>query len=277
MRGFGSGETPLRKERAFPLPKETRTARALPTFNIFCYNACMPQPRLFSIIDKAVHDYRMIEPNDKILVGASGGKDSTALVEYFANRTKRSGGPAFTFTAVHVETDFEACTMSPRLRSQMEAWGVTAVNLFVNVEGRLKQGRKMNCYWCSTQRRTELIRFALERGYTKLALGHHLDDIIETFLMNMLNKGELSTMPPRFAYQKYPLTIIRPLCYSDVDTIQAHARERGYISTTCTCAYQDNSGRKDARERLKALTNGERRAKEKIFNALRNINTEYLP
>jgi len=236
----------------------------------------MPQPKLFSVIDKAVYDYNMIEDGDKILLGASGGKDSTALVEYFSNRVKRPDAN-FSFTAIHVETDFEACTINPCLRNLFSEWNVELKNIFVNVEGRLKEGKKMNCYWCSTQRRTELLHYALEHGYTKLVLGHHMDDILETFLMNMLNKAEISTMPPRFQYKKYPLTIIRPLCYADVEMIKEHAKKAGYICTTCTCSYQDNSGRKEARSRLEALTDGDRKAKEKMFDALRNINSEYLP
>ena len=236
----------------------------------------MGQPKLFSIIDKAIYDYKMIEPGDKILIGASGGKDSTALVEYFANRAKRKDAD-FSFTAIHIETDFEACTMSPRLREQMREWNVETLNYFVDVENRVKEGFKMSCYWCSQQRRNELVHFAVKNGYNKIALGHHLDDILETLLMNMLRKGELSTMPPRLNYTKYPLSIIRPLCYADVNAIKEHAALSGYISTTCTCTYQDNSGRKDARARLEALTHGDRRAKEHMFDALRNINKEYLP
>lgn len=236
----------------------------------------MSQPKLFSLIDKAVYDYKLIEKGDRILIGASGGKDSTALVEYFANRLKRKTDD-FSFTAIHIETDFEGCTMSPRLREQFKTWNVDAVNYFVDVQNRIKEGHKMNCYWCSTQRRNELISYALKNGYNKIALGHHLDDILETLLMNMLFKAKLFTMPPRLDYKKYPLTIIRPLCYADVETIKEHASNAGYISTTCTCMYQDNSGRKDARARLQALTNGDRRLKEKLFESLRNINTEYLP
>ena len=236
----------------------------------------MSQPKLFSLIDKAVYDYKLIEKGDRILIGASGGKDSTALVEYFANRVKRKDED-FSFSAIHIETDFEGCTMSPRLREQFKNWNVEAVNYFVDVQNRIKEGHKMNCYWCSTQRRNELISYALKNGYNKIALGHHLDDILETLLMNMLFKAKLFTMPPRLDYKKYPLTIIRPLCYADVETIKEHASDAGYISTTCTCMYQDNSGRKDARARLQALTNGDRRAKEKLFESLRNINTEYLP
>ncbi|MBP5452566.1 MAG: tRNA 2-thiocytidine biosynthesis protein TtcA [Treponema sp.] len=236
----------------------------------------MSQPKLFSLIDKAVYDYKLIEKGDRILIGASGGKDSTALVEYFANRLKRKTDD-FSFTAIHIETDFEGCTMSPRLREQFKTWNVDCVNYFVDVQNRIKEGHKMNCYWCSMQRRNELISYALKNGYNKIALGHHLDDILETLLMNMFFKAKLFTMPPRLDYKKYPLTIIRPLCYADVETIKEHASQSGYISTTCTCMYQDNSGRKDARARLQALTNGDRRAKEKLFESLRNINTEYLP
>ena len=236
----------------------------------------MGQPKIFSIIDKAIYDYNMIEDGDKILIGASGGKDSTALIEYFANRKKRKDSN-FTFTAIHIETDFEACTMNPKLRKQFENWNVELINYFVDVENRVKDGFKMSCYWCSNQRRNELVHFALKNGYNKIALGHHLDDILETVLMNMLTKAELSTMPPRLNYEKYPLSIIRPLCYVDVQTIKEHAAKVGYIATTCTCMYQDNSGRKDARARLEALTNGDRKAKEKMFASLKNINVEYLP
>ena len=146
-----------------------------------------------------------------------------------------------------------------------------AVNDFV------KENKKMNCWWCSTQRRTELNNYAIENGYNKIALGHHLDDILETLLMNALNKGEFSTMIPRLKYEKYPVTIIRPLCFADVDSIIEHAKNRNYISQTCTCNYQENSGRKKARSRLEQLTGGNALEKRRLFEALRNIKPEYLP
>lgn len=236
----------------------------------------MPQPKLFSLIDKAVFDYNMIEDGDRILVGASGGKDSTALVEYFANRVRRRSA-SFSFSAIHIETDFEACTMSPRLREQLRDWNVDVIPYFVDVRNRVRDGFKMSCYWCSTQRRAALIRFAVKNGYNKIALGHHLDDSLETLLMNMLEKGRLLAMPPRLDYKNFPLSLIRPLCYADVETVKAHAQTAGYSTTTCTCCFQDNSGRKTARARLRALTNGDRRVKERMFAALRAIDTEYLP
>ena len=142
----------------------------------------MPQPKLFSIIDKAIFEYQMIEEGDRILIGASGGKDSTALVEYFARR-KLQGREKFDFTALHVSTEI-APPFDPGLRELFASWGVEPVVIPVGVLDRLKPGRSMNCWWCSTQRRTELNEYAMANGYNKIALGHHLDDILETLLMN---------------------------------------------------------------------------------------------
>lgn len=235
----------------------------------------MPQPFLFRLIDKAVYDYNMIENGDKILVGASGGKDSTALIQYFAKRKRRSN-ENFDFTAIHIQSEITP-PLDPKLDKLFLDWGVECKSIDVNVLGRLKENRKMNCYWCSMQRRTELIHYALTNGYTKLALGHHIDDILETLFMNMLRKSELSTMPPRLGYNNYPLTIIRPLCYADTDLIVQHGKEQGYISTTCTCSYQDNSGRKDARSKVQQLTDGDLKLKHHLLKSLKNIKTDYLP
>lgn len=235
----------------------------------------MGQPKLFSIIDKAVYDYKLIENGDRILVGFSGGKDSAALTEYFAYR-KRQGRENFDFCALHVESGIGSSVL-PELRSLLRSWNTELVSLNADVLARLKPGKTMNCWWCSTQRRTELNNYAMEHGYNKIALGHHLDDILETLLMNALYKGELSTMPPRLKYDKYPVTIIRPLCFADEQTIIAHARRSGYKSITCTCDYQNNSARKEAHKKLEALTGSDTAQKRKLFESLKNIKTAYLP
>jgi len=235
----------------------------------------MSRPKLFRIIDKAVYDYKLIENGDRIAIGASGGKDSTALLEYFADR-KRQGRGNFDFCAVHVESGIGS-PLSSELQQLFADWGIKCVTLQADVLSRLKPGMKMNCWWCSTQRRTELNNYAIANGFNKIALGHHLDDVLETLLMNALNKGELSTMPPRLKYQKYPVTVIRPLCLADEKTIIEHTQRCAYKSVTCTCSYQDNSGRKDARRRLTVLTENNADQKKRLFEALQNIKTDYLP
>ena len=84
-------------------------------------------------------------------------------------------------------------------------------------------------------------------------------------------------MPPILRYDNYPVTIIRPLCYVSVDTIIEHAKKEGYYGHTCTCNFQDNSTRKDARKRLELLTDGNQKLKEHLFASLKNIYPDYLP
>lgn len=235
----------------------------------------MEKNRLYSLIDKAVFDYKLIEKGDRILIGASGGKDSTALIEYFSNRLRRPNAN-FSFTALYIHTDF-APPLPQGIIDSFKEWNVDFRQLQVNTLERVKTGQKMSCYWCSSQRRLELNRYAAENGYNKVCLGHHLDDILETFLMNALHKGVMSTMIPRLKYDKFPVTIIRPLCYTPVEVIIEHAKKNGYFGYTCTCNYQENSGRKDARKKLEILTDGDEKTKMRLMTALKNVNLEYLP
>ena len=233
------------------------------------------EPKLSSLIDKACFDYNLIEKGDRILVGASGGKDSTALISYLVQRTRRPDC-GFDYKALNIQSDF-APPFPPGILGLFEKWGVPCESVRVNILERVKSGQKMSCWWCSTQRRTELLNYAIANGYNKIALGHHLDDILETFLMNMLNKGELAAMPPLLKYDNYPVSVIRPLCYISEERLVAAAEQGGYAGFTCTCTYQDNSARREARRRLEQLTDSDPLCKERMFAALRNIRPCYLP
>lgn len=232
-------------------------------------------PRISSLIDKAVHDYAMLSDGDRVLIGVSGGKDSTLLAEYLAMRTKRAGA-SFTITAVNIQSDF-APPFPQEIAALLDGWGVPFKTIRVDIQAQVKAGKKMNCWWCSTRRRGELLAAALQGGYNKIALGHHMDDILETLLMNALEKGELDTMLPNFAYSKYPIRVIRPLCYVSERRIKEYAASRGWTEYTCTCNYQSNSARKTARHALEALTGGDDKKKAMLFKALHNINSAYLP
>lgn len=233
----------------------------------------MPQPKIFSLIDKIIFDYEMIKDGDKILIAASGGKDSTVLVEYFSNRARRKNCN-FEYKALHIESEITK-PIDPELVKKMEEWNVPLENLFVDILARVKLNQKMNCFWCATQRRTELLNYAIKNGFNKIALGHHMDDALETLLMNMTEKSELSTMPPYLKYEKYPVAIIRPLLYVPEAEIIAHAKDSGYICHTCTCTYQDNSLRKQIRAKLENLCDTPEK-KEHMFYSLKNIQKEYL-
>lgn len=205
------------------------------------------------LVTKAVFDFNLIEDGDRVLIAASGGKDSTVMAMTLAAirpALKRD----YALAALHISSDFCACCKKSVLRGRLAGWGIPFTDLTVPVIGRLKPGRKMNCYWCSTQRRTELLRYAMEHGFTKIALGHHADDILETFFMNMCGKGVLETMPPLLRYRKYPVALIRPLTLAEECHVIAAAAENDILKAACTCPYGINSKRRDYRARLAAFT-----------------------
>jgi len=202
---------------------------------------------------KAVFERGLIADGDRILIAASGGKDSTVLAWALA-AIRPALKISYELAALHISSDFCACCKKSALSQQLAAWGIPFSDLAVPVIGRLKEGKKMNCWWCSTQRRTELLKYAVENGFNKIALGHHLDDIIETFFMNMCAKGALEAMPIMLKYRKYPATLIRPLAYLEERQIIACADEQGILKAACTCPFGINSQRRDFRNGIAAFS-----------------------
>jgi tRNA 2-thiocytidine biosynthesis protein TtcA len=216
---------------------------------------------------RAVLERKLIREGDRVLIAVSGGKDSTVLA-WALSILRRSMKTPWDMEAIHISSDFCSCCKKSVLAQRLEEWGIPFSDLFVPVIGRLKEGEKMNCYWCSTQRRTELLKFAMERGFNKIALGHHLDDIVETFFMNLTGKGELSTMPVILQYRKYPVSLIRPLAYIEEQQIIACAEEKGILKAACTCPYGIHSKRREIRQNLAALTGNSGAVKRRILKAL---------
>jgi len=215
---------------------------------------------------KAILEQDLIAEGDRILIAASGGKDSSVMA-WALSSLKSSLKKNYELAALHISTDFCTCCKKSVLAEKLKSWNIPFTDLFVPVIERLKPGRKMNCYWCSTQRRTELLKYAIENGYNKIALGHHLDDIIETFFMNLCAKGELSSMPVKLAYRKYPVTLIRPLAYLEEKQIIACAEEQDILKASCTCPYGAQSKRLDMRKKIAAFTGGSGAVKRHIFRA----------
>ena len=224
---------------------------------------------------KAVFERKLIQPKDRILLAVSGGKDSSVMA-WALSGIRQALKFDYELEALHISSDFCACCKKSVLAARLEEWGIPFTDLSVPIIGRLKKGRKMNCYWCSTQRRTELIRYALENGFNKIALGHHLDDILETFFMNMMNKGLLLAMPMYLSYRKYPLSLIRPLGYLEEQQIIKCAAEQGILAAACTCPYGVNSGRRSVRERIAAFTGNSGPVKRRILAAMSNDTNDLL-
>jgi tRNA 2-thiocytidine biosynthesis protein TtcA len=216
---------------------------------------------------KAVLERNLIQDGDRILIAVSGGKDSTILA-WALSAIRPAIKKRYELQGVHISSDFCACCKKTVLAQRLDGWDIPFTDMFVPIIGRLKTGEKMNCYWCSTQRRTELLKYALENRCNKIALGHHLDDIIETFFMNLTAKGALSAMPMLLAYQKYPVSLIRPLGYVEERQIIDCAVEQNILKTVCTCPYGVHSHRREIRKRIAEFTGNSSAVKRRIFQAL---------
>jgi len=219
----------------------------------------------------------MIQPGDRILIALSGGKDSVTLTHQLGMRAGNFTIP-FSAEVVHIRTEYADLQGIERLEELADSIGLSFHQIEVSVSGRLKPGRKMNCYWCSTQRRTELLRYAEKHGFSRIALGHHMDDILETFLMNLTHKGEISTMLPVLKYDKYDQWIIRPLAWVTERDTEAYAREIGFETVRCRCGFDDRSRRQTVRRMLDAILaiEGEA-ARKRMMDALHNVRREYMP
>jgi len=229
---------------------------------------------------KTIMERELIQSGDKVLIAVSGGKDSSVLA-WALSAIKPALKFDYELAAIHISTDFCACCKKSALGERLEEWGIPFTDLFVPVIGRLKEGRKMNCYWCSTQRRTELLKHAVENGFNKIALGHHLDDIIETFFMNICSKGIMLAMPILLKYRKYPLSLIRPLALLEEKRIIACAAEQNILKNACTCPYGQNSKRRDMRKRIADFTSSDNKdeqgdIKRQILKALGSGDVDYL-
>jgi tRNA 2-thiocytidine biosynthesis protein TtcA len=224
---------------------------------------------------KIILERELVAEGDRILIAASGGKDSTVMAWALAS-IKPALKLHYELAALHISSDFCSCCKKSILSEKLESWEIPFTDLFVPVIGRLKEGEKMNCYWCSTQRRTELLKYAVEGGFNKIALGHHMDDIIETFFMNICAKGKMNAMPVKLRYRKYPLTLIRPLAYLEERQIIACAAEQNILKAACTCPYGINSKRRDMRKKLEDLTGNSGAVKRRILAALSSGNRDLL-
>ncbi|MCL2764410.1 MAG: tRNA 2-thiocytidine biosynthesis TtcA family protein [Treponema sp.] len=225
---------------------------------------------------KTIMQRSLIKEGDKVLIAVSGGKDSSVLA-WALSQIRSELKINYELAGLHISTDFCACCKRAELCSKLLEWGIPFTDLFVPVIGRLKEGEKMNCYWCSTQRRTELLKYAVEKGYNKIALGHHLDDIVETFFMNICSKGELLAMPVLLKYRKYPVTLIRPLALLEEKQIIACAAENKILKNACTCPYGQNSNRREMKSKISdfiGFDSGD--TKRRILKALSEGKIDYL-
>ena len=238
------------------------------------------EKRLNERFVKAMATYHLIEDDDRILVGLSGGKDSLLLLELLAKRAKIEH-PRFSVEALHVRMEnihYETDTsylqhfcddLGVRLHVRTTRFEVeqTAVPQQPIDTARLRR-QKQPCFLCSWMRRKELFNLAQELECNKIALGHHQDDILHTALMNLTFQGRFGSMPARLKMRKMPLTIIRPLCMIEEQDIKAYAELQGYQKQQKLCPYENDSHRADIKRLYDEIERMNPEARYSMWNAL---------
>jgi len=228
---------------------------------------------LLKKIGKAIYDYKMIEPGDRVLVAVSGGKDSVSLLRLLLLKKKQI---PFDFDIIPVCVDFGNFGQNLDILEQY----FKSLQLEYYIERTHlpeKKDKKLSyCFWCSWNRRKILFKLAEKYNCRKIAFAHHLDDIVETFLMNLFYYGEISTMPPKISMFQGKIFIIRPMVYIKEKAILDYAKEANIPYTTSTCPFFDNSRRKYIEGLISELEKKCPYVKLNIFRSMKRIQYEYL-
>ena len=232
--------------------------------------------RIKKRFSKATKDYALLADGDKILVALSGGKDSLTLLQLLAERS-RILRPHIEIEAAHISMLNIPYKSDIRfLQDFCNRLGVT-LHLASTSFNAETDNRKSPCFLCSWNRRKALFEIAQERGCNKIALGHNLDDFIETMLMNITFQGAFSAMAPLMKMDKFPITIIRPLCLVNESDVEEHACNSAFPAQIKNCPHENDSNRKQMKDLLAQLEALNPEARYNIWGAMSNIQAELLP
>lgn len=222
---------------------------------------------LQSQLNRAMRNYHLIDDGDYILIALSGGKDSLCLLDLLAMR-QRIFMPRFKIEAVHVRMENIAYETDTRYLEEFCRQRNVNLHVVNTSFDASTDKRKSPCFLCSWNRRKQMFNLAQELGCNKIALGHHMDDLIHTALMNECFQGRFDTMPVSLRMKKMPLTIIRPLCLCHETDIKAYAEQQDYRKQQKICPYEKESFRTDIQRIFQQMESLNPEARYSIWNAL---------
>jgi tRNA 2-thiocytidine biosynthesis protein TtcA len=229
--------------------------------------------KIRKLMVQAISDYSMIEEGDRILIGISGGKDSTTLF-YILNEIRKKSKIEFTIDGIMLDQKqpgfdpSEYCEWIGRKGLNLKIIGEDTYSI---VKEKVPQG-KTYCSLCSRLRRGVLYNYAYEQGYNKLALGHHRDDMNQTLMLNLFFAGKIAGMPPKLLSDDKRNVVIRPLSYVPEDLIIEFKEELGMPVIPCNlCGSQDGMQRQKVKELLKNLEGDIPNLGNTMLNSQKNI------
>lgn len=227
---------------------------------------------------RAIGDFKMIEDGDTVLVCLSGGKDSYTMLSVLMALQKRAP-VKFKLIAMNLDQKqpgFPEHILPAYLESVGVEYVIVEADTYSIVKEKVPEG-KTTCSLCSRLRRGVIYRTAKELGANKIALGHHRDDIVQTFFLNMFFGGKLKSMPPKLATDDGQHIVIRPLAYCPEKEIAAYARAMEFPIIPCNlCGSQENLQRKKVREMLLEWERQNPGRTENIFAALKSVVPSHL-
>ena len=234
--------------------------------------------RLRRLVGQAIADYSMIEAGDKVMVCLSGGKDSYAMLDVLMRLREKAPVP-FELVAVNLDQrhpGFPEHVLPDYLGSLGVDFRIEVQDTY-SVVKRVVPENKTMCGLCSRLRRGALYRHAEERGFTKIALGHHRDDAIETLLLNLIYNGAMASMPAKLLSRDRRNVVIRPLAYVEEADLEAYAELRGFPIIPCDlCGSQEQLQRKQVKAMLREWEKKQPGRVESIFGALTNVAPSHL-
>jgi len=242
------------------------------------YESAKTAKRLRRLVGAAIADFSMIDAGDKVMVCLSGGKDSYTLLDILL--ALRAKAPVdFELIAYNLDQkqpDFPAEVLPDYLRQREVPFHIECRDTYSVVKRVIPEGKTM-CSLCSRLRRGNIYRAATELGCTKIALGHHRDDILETFFLNMFYGAKLKSMPPKLVSDDGRHIVIRPLAYCAEEDLAEYARIKEFPIIPCNlCGSQPNLQRQAIKEMLRQWDKKFPGRVDNIFRALQNVAPSHL-
>ncbi len=235
------------------------------------------EQRIHRRVGKALREHNMIEEGDRILIAVSGGKDSSTLARILTEK-QRYLPVKYELFGCHTVDDFFARNEEgeQKLDQLFQTLGVPLIRTQVSVLKHLDQDKKMNCFFCAMMRRKAVLGEAQKRSCNKVAYGHHLDDVIETLLMNMFYKAEISTMPARLELSDHDVTFIRPLCYVKEREIITYAERYALTEAGPPCPFGEGGRRARIKRLISELAEEDPKIRDNLSAALGRVKLDYL-